>query len=299
VRRPRSKDPRGALAQDMRPAFEATTTPDTDGVAMRESEPCGAHAVTRGAHVMKGHTLTDEPRGAHVNRFDPLRSVERRALHAIRIESLDAPQGTPFTPDALVVDATRELGVSDVARATERTAARSSRRAAFPTRRRATHTSGKRGWGLAPVAGAAGALAVGLGGGAAFAYIAGSSASNVALTTSAVSVKAIGTTGSADLLPGRTGAAYFTLHNPNSFDATFDQVAPGATVVSDNTGACGNNYVSIAQTLPFTIPTAVTVSPGGTSGTESIPDLVKLAPNAPSTCQGVTFTVTLTLSGQS
>ncbi len=140
---------------------------------------------------------------------------------------------------------------------------------------------------------------MGLGGGAAFAYIAGSSASNVALTTSAVTVKAIGTTGSADLLPGRAGATYFTLHNPNSFDVTFDQVAPGATVVSDNTAVCGNNYVSIAQTLPFTIPTAVTVSPGGTSGIESIPDLVKLAPNAPSTCQGVTFTVTLTLSGQS
>jgi hypothetical protein len=152
---------------------------------------------------------------------------------------------------------------------------------------------------MVPVAGALGAVAVGLGGGAAFAYVGGSSASNDASTISVVAVKADGTTGSADLLPGRQGAAYFTLHNPNSLDVTFDEVVPGASVVSDNTALCGSEYVSIAQTLPFEIRPAVTVSPGGTSGIQSIPDLVRLAPNAPSTCQGVTFTVTLTLSGHS
>ncbi len=285
MRRRRNGDPKDELARNVRAASEATTTLDIDGAAKLESEP-------RGAHVMKGQVLTDDPRGAHVNRMDPFCSVEHRALHAIRVESLDPREVTALTPDAaLLVHGTVDLGVSDGARGTEREAR--------PTKRWGTHATRKRRWGLVPVVGAAGGLAVGLGGGAAFAYVANSSASNDASTVSAVTVKAIGTTGSADLLPGRAGAAYFTLHNPNSFGLTFNQVAQGATVVSDNTGLCGSDYVSIAQTLPFAIPSAVTVSPGGTSGIQTIPDLVKLAPNAPSTCQGVTFTVTLTLSGQS
>lgn len=293
MRHRRYKDPEDELARNMRIASEATTTPDIDEVAKPESEP-------RGGHVMRGQICTEEPRGAHVNLLDPFRSVQHRALHAIRVESLDPLQVTPFTPDTALVDhGNVDLGMSDGARGTERKAARASKREARPTKRRGGPTTGKRRWGLAPVIGAAGGLAVGLGGGTAFAYVASRSASNDALTVSAVTVETIGTTGSADLLPGRAGAAYLTLHNPNSFGVTFDQVAPGATVVSDNTGLCGSDYVSIAQMLPFTIPTAVTVSPGGTSGIQSIPDFVKLAPNAPSTCQGVTFTVTLTLSGQS
>jgi hypothetical protein len=106
-------------------------------------------------------------------------------------------------------------------------------------------------------------------------------------------------TGTAQLLPGRSGAASFALHNSNPFGAVFDQVDPGATVVSDNASLCASDYVSIAQTLPYTFSPAVTVSPGGTSGAQSVPNIVKLAANAPSACQGVTFTVTMTLSGQS
>jgi len=119
------------------------------------------------------------------------------------------------------------------------------------------------------------------------------------VATYPVTIAVTATTGTADLLPGAAGAVYFTLHNTDSSGATFDQVAPGATVVSDNTGLCASSYVSIAQTLPYTIPTAMTVSPGATSGVQSIASLVKLASNAPGMCQGVTFTVTLTLSGKS
>jgi hypothetical protein len=107
------------------------------------------------------------------------------------------------------------------------------------------------------------------------------------------------TTGKADLLPGHSGAVSFTLHNTASSSATFDQVVSGASVVSDNTALCANGYVSIAQTLPYSLPTPITVSPDGTSGVQSISNLVALASNAPNTCQGVTFTVTFTISGQS
>jgi hypothetical protein len=143
---------------------------------------------------------------------------------------------------------------------------------------------------------------VGLGGGGAFAFFMSQGVGSGSGDTTAggpVTIAVTATTGKADLLPGAAGAAYFTLHNAGSSSVTFHQVASGATVVSDNTSLCASSYVSIAQTLPYTVPTAVTVSPGGTSGIQSIASLVKLAPNAPGTCQGVTFTVTLTLSGQS
>jgi hypothetical protein len=139
---------------------------------------------------------------------------------------------------------------------------------------------------------------MGLGGGAAFAFFTGGPGSGDASTGTPVTVKATATAGPGDLLPGRAGAAYFVLHNANPFAATFGQVA-GATVVSDNTNLCPSSNVSIAQTVPYTIPTAIAVGAGATSENQSVGNLVKLAPDAPSTCQGVTFTVTLTLSGQS
>jgi len=286
-------------------AREATTTPDIDRVVDLEIPPHGTHAMRsqpRGAHVMGGHALTDEPRGAHVNPSDPFRSVERRALHAVEVESYDLKQvAVVAAAGALSGHASAESGVGVGVNAGETVprATRASRRKAAPTRRSDILTTRRRRWVLAPVVGAAGGLALGIGGGVAFAFVADSSASNDASTVGAVAVKVVGTTGSADLLPGRAGAASFTLHNPNSFGLTFDQVALGATVVSDNAELCGSDFVSIAPTLPFTLPTPVTVSPNGTSGTQFVPDLVKLASNAPSTCQGVTFTVTFTLSGQS
>ena len=245
---------------------------------------------------MRGFALTDEPRGAHVNPSDPFRSVEQRALHAVEVESLDLRQ-VSFVAAATLLGA--ESGVGVTAGGTVPRATRASQRKVGPTRRPGIPTTRKRRWGLAPVVGAAGGLALGIGGGAAFAFVADSSASNNTSTVNAEAVKVVGTTGSADLLPGRAGAASFTLHNPNAFGLTFDQVALGATVVSDNAELCGSDFVSIAPTLPFTLPTPVTVRPDGTSGTQFVPDLVKLASNAPSTCQGVTFTVTFTLSGQS
>lgn len=246
----------------------------------------------RGAHVMKGQTSTDEPRGVHVNRSDPFCSVEHRALHAVRDESFDLQPLVHVAADATLFDQDAQDAVLGDGVAAAVPVSRSRKR-------RGRSRTGKRRWGLAPVVGAAGGLVVAVGGGTAFAYMAGNSASNDTSTVTAVSVKAQGTTGSADLLPGRPGTAYVTLRNPNVFGVTFDQVTPGATVVSDNTALCSSAYVSIAQTLPYTFPTGVTVSPGGTSGIQSIPDLVELAPDAPSSCQGVTFTVTLTLSGQS
>ena len=257
----------------------------------------------RGAHVMKGEAATDEWCGAHVMKGDPLLSVERRALHAIRAEPLATPVLSTSTPEAalMVCDAPNPA-VRAGTRKPEHKAAHALSRKARPARRRGFRATASGRWGFVPVAGAAGALAVGLGGGAAFAFFMSQGVGSGSGYTTAggpVTIEVTATTGKADLLPGAAGAAYFTLHNANSSSVTFHQVASGATVVSDNTSLCASSYVSIAPTLPYTIPTAVTVSPGGTSGIQSIASLVKLAANAPGTCQGVTFTMTLTLSGQS
>jgi hypothetical protein len=255
----------------------------------------------RGAHIMRGQVVTDEPRGAHVRRTDPLRAVEHRALHAASGDLLSALALTASTPDAALLDqelastAPADDGLTPADAATRPARTRPIR---TPKRHR-TRASARRRPALIPVAGALGAVAVSLAGGAAYAYLANGRGHGDASTGSPVTVKAEATSGSADLLPGRPGTVYFTLHNPNSFGATFDQVEPGATVVSDDTDLCPSSDVTIAQALPYTIPAAVTVSPGGTSGTQSIADLVVLASNAPSSCQGVTFTVTLTFSGQS
>ena len=254
----------------------------------------------RGAHAMRDPVPTDEPRGAHVNRTDPLRSVESRALHGMKAEpvvplvpSASVPEPCPPLPSSAV---TSTPAITTVATAPEPKPRALTRQDRTKTRR--GHAVRGR-WGFVPVASALGAVAVGLGGGAAYAYYTGGPQSNVAATGSPVTIKATATTGAADLLPGRAGAVYFTLDNANSDGATFAQVAPGATVLSDNVQLCPSSYVSIAQKLPYAIPTTVTVSPGGTSGMQSIANLVMLAPNAPGTCQGVTFTVRLTLSGQS
>jgi hypothetical protein len=276
-------------------APEATRTADTEGEVVRlEAE--------RGEHVMKGHVLTDLPRGAHVMENDPFLSVERRALHIMKGPDVATPGLSTFSSET-----TRSADdiISDLASAAEVSVARPVRRAAErrtrqsrPMRHGAPNSASRR-WRLVPVAGAAGALVVGLGGGAAFAFFSGGPGTGEVATGSPVTLDAVATTGPADLLPGDDGAVSFTVDNPNGFGATFAQVAPGATVVSDNTGLCPSTDVSIAQTLPYAFSPAIAVSAGSTSGRQSIPGLVELAANAPGTCQGVTFTVTFKLSGQS
>jgi hypothetical protein len=292
----------------------------------------------RAVHARNRRALADEPRGAHVVEGDPLLSVEGRAVHAMKdqaaaggppranlivgdLPTLDRASkggtGSAITVEVLtttdgrsspskaapqpLVSAVPDPPVTVEARATPSGDARAMKRPALATKRQSARATARRRWRLVPLAGAAGAVAVGLGAGSSVAIIVSQGGSGSGQTTAGgpVNVAVAARTGNADLLPGRTGAAYFTLHNTASSSTTFDQVVSGARVVSDNTGLCASSNVSIAQTLPYSFSPAVTVSPGGTSGTQFIPALVKLAPNAPNTCQGVTFTVTFTLSGRS
>jgi hypothetical protein len=141
------------------------------------------------------------------------------------------------------------------------------------------------------------AVILGTSSGSAYAYFTtlGSSSGSGAVYNP-LSVTASAASANPDLLPGGTGSAYFTLTNPNPFPVSFNQLT-SATVASDNTANCPSANVTIAATLPYPISPSIVVGADTTSGTLSLPGLVKLSASAPSTCQGVTFTVTLTLSG--
>ena len=280
------------------------------GAHVKENDPF-LSVERRAVHGSSGQLLADRPRGAHVRENDPFLSVERRALHVMKSTDLAIPVlSTLASESVLRADDVSHLDLDldldlDLASAVEASVAPPVRRVAPAGKRHSRPMRGgapkaaRRRWGLVPVAGAAGALVAGLGGGAAFAFFSGGPGTGDVATGSPVTLDAVATTGPADLLPGEAGAVYFTVHNPNAFGATFAQAVPGATVVSDNTGLCPSADVSVAQTLPYTFAPAITVSPGSTSGRQSIPSFVELAPSAPGTCQGVTFTVTLKLSGES
>jgi hypothetical protein len=250
------------------------------GLHVRADEPLAATSLE--VHVTEADALVIVVNGAHVTASDPL-AVEVVAAQATIDEALVWMPVVEEPPQVLAEPARPHTSPSEPVTGGHGASAKVRRRR----------------WRLVPVAGAAAALAAGLGAGGAYAYfIAKGSGTGHTATGSPVSVTVTATSGAADLLPGRAGAAYFTLHNTNPFAATFNVVATGATVVSNNTIACPSSNVSIAPALPYALSPALTVSAGATTGPESIPGLVKLAATAPSSCQGVTFKVTLTLTGR-
>jgi hypothetical protein len=267
------------------------------GPATVEAVGRGEDDVPRGAHVMRGEALMELSRGTHLTKGDRFLSVERRARHALKTESINAEDvrchstsGAGSLPDTATDFSTTDDEITAMVMAPG------------PTTGNHTHAgNGRRRWPLIAVAAAAGALAIGLGGGGAFAYFstAGSGAGQAKGASPIPAASIVATTGPADLLPGGTGAVYFTIHNSSPSGATFDVVETGTTVQSSNTALCGDNKLSIAQPLPYVFSPAVTVNANSTSGPESIPALVALSPSAPSTCQGLTFTITFTLTGQS
>ena len=112
-----------------------------------------------------------------------------------------------------------------------------------------------------------------------------------ALTAQSITVTAA--TATADLYPGFTaGDVFFTLTNPNPYAVTMTSMTPG-TVTSSNPGTCPASNVTVAAASGLSLA----VGANATSSTLSIVDVVSMAIAAPDGCQGVTFTVALTLSG--
>lgn len=112
-----------------------------------------------------------------------------------------------------------------------------------------------------------------------------------ALTAQTLTVTAA--TGAADLYPGLTGGdLYFTLTNPNPYDVTFTSMTAGRVTSSDEP-----NCPAVNVTVAGTSGLSLNVAGNSTSGQFSIADVVSMARGAPDGCQGVTFTVSITLNG--
>jgi hypothetical protein len=112
-----------------------------------------------------------------------------------------------------------------------------------------------------------------------------------ALTAQSLTVNAA--TASADLYPGYTlGDVAFTVSNPNPYPVTITSMTPGA-VTSSNPLGCPATLVTVASTSSLSIALAA----GATNVAQTIADVVTLSSSALDGCQGVTFTIGLTLSG--
>jgi hypothetical protein len=131
------------------------------------------------------------------------------------------------------------------------------------------------------------------GGIAAALWSANGSGSGQAKALTAQSLTVTASTGAADLYPGFTGGdVFFTITNPNPYPVTFASMTPG-TVVSSNPTGCPITNVSVIAASGLSL----TVGANTTSATQSIANVVTMAVGAPDACQGVTFTIPVTLTG--
>ena len=124
-------------------------------------------------------------------------------------------------------------------------------------------------------------------------WTANGSGSGQARAITAQTITVTAATGAADLYPGFSGGdVYFTLTNSNPYPVTFTAMTPG-TITSGNATACPAANVTVASATGLSL----LVPANSTTSTVSIADVTTMLSTAPNGCQGVAFTVTLTLSG--
>jgi hypothetical protein len=137
-----------------------------------------------------------------------------------------------------------------------------------------------------------GALTVGL----AFAtWTATGTGSGTAEAVTATASAITGRAGTPDLYPGFTGGdLFFTVTGPNPYPVRFTSATFGSVTSSDPTNCPASNVTVPASASGLTID----VPANDTTGTNSsIADVVSMASAAPNGCQGVSFTIGVTLSG--
>lgn len=114
-----------------------------------------------------------------------------------------------------------------------------------------------------------------------------------AITAQDITLTVPAVAGTADLYPGGpAGDLYFDADNDNPYDVLFDTYAIG-TITSDDEVNCP------AATNVTAVASGVTSVPVPTGGVDSlvITDVISLDEDAPDGCQGVSFDVELTLTG--
>jgi hypothetical protein len=135
---------------------------------------------------------------------------------------------------------------------------------------------------------------VALSAGAAFAmWTANGTGSGGAKALTAQTITVTGAAGAGDLYPGFTlGDVGVTLANTNPYPVTFTSMTPG-TITSSNAGACPASNLTVIPKSGLSI----LVPAGATNTAASITDVATMATTAPDGCQGITFTIALTLAG--
>jgi hypothetical protein len=119
--------------------------------------------------------------------------------------------------------------------------------------------------------------------------------SGAAKAQTAVTSTIVAGTPVADLFPGKTnGNVIFTVDNPNAYPVTFTSLAAGAVTSGDPTN-CPAANVTVNSPVVVNIPVAA----GATSAAQTVAGVTNMLLAAPNGCQGVTFTVALTLTGTS
>jgi hypothetical protein len=114
-----------------------------------------------------------------------------------------------------------------------------------------------------------------------------------AKAASAVAVTVSAATGAADHYPGfANGDVFFTVTNTNPYPVTFTSMTPGTVTSSDPTN-CPSANVTVAPATGLSLAVAA----GASNAPGSVADVVSMDVNAPTGCQGVVFTIGLTLSG--
>ena len=146
------------------------------------------------------------------------------------------------------------------------------------------------------VAAAAGIVTIGAASIVAYAaWSANGTGSGQAKALTAQTITASTATATADLYPGSTGGTlYFTLSNPNPYAVTMTGVTYG-TVTSGDTTHCASSNVTVDSGAPATVSFVLLANASNVS--ESIAGVTDMSHNAPDGCQGVAFTVGLTLTG--
>lgn len=153
---------------------------------------------------------------------------------------------------------------------------------------------GRQGIGRAKKIGAIAAFtALVAGGGAAWAlWSANGTGSGRATALTAQSITVTAAAGPASLYPGATdGDVTFTLTNPNPYPVQFTAMTAGAITTSNP--ACAASNISVVPATGLTL----TVAANATSALQTISNVVSMGAGAPDACQGVDFTIALTLTG--
>jgi hypothetical protein len=126
--------------------------------------------------------------------------------------------------------------------------------------------------------------------------VTGSGSGGAAATVAqSLTITAVTPTGAAATLypGGPAGSVDMTISNPNPFAVTITGITWG-TPVSNNTTACPNANISLDASAPTTV--SIPVPAGPPTGAIVISGVLDLAHSAPNGCQGVSFTIPLTVS---